>query len=527
MSMGSANIGGRRGSKWNTGTAITGTSATATVFGGSGIALALVGDMYLNTSTQNVYKCSVPGPTATAKWAYVCNIKGATGPTGKTGNTGATGATGPTGAKGATGATGPTGPTGKTGATGATGATGPTGARGATGAIGPTGPTGKTGATGATGATGPTGAKGATGAIGPTGPTGKTGATGTTGATGPTGARGATGAIGPTGPTGKTGATGATGATGPTGAKGATGPAGSSATINGYNTVTIKAGYGISLSQSGSTLTVAVNSDVKTAVEALKKSLGGSLPSTTLANNTPEVIQKVAQAGLGASFWNVGDKVPIALNGTVGSLALSGTYYAYIIGFNHNSGVEGNGIHFQFGKTSDGVDIAFCDSKYGSEGSDAAFRMNTSNTNSGGWNNSYMRKTICPAFLSAMPTAWQKVIASCTKYSDNTGGGKDTASYVTATQDKIWLLSCFEMLNTNANSNSAERNYQKQYDYYKNGNNKTKYRHSDTGSTCPCWTRSASLKSSIYFQIINGNSTSGNSSDFSRGFAPCFKVGNP
>ena len=33
-------------------------------------------------------------------------------------------------------------------------------------------------------------------------------------------------------------------------------------------------------------------------------------------------------------------------------------------------------------------------------------------------------------------------------------------------------------------ANSAERNYQKQYDYYKNGNSKVKYQHSSTGSAC-------------------------------------------
>lgn len=56
-----------------------------------------------------------------------------------------------------------------------------------------------------------------------------------------------------------------------------------------------------------------------------------------------------------------------------------------------------------------------------------------------------MRKTICPAFLAALPTAWQNIIAACTKYSDNTGGGSNTASYVTATSDKIWLLSEMEV----------------------------------------------------------------------------------
>jgi hypothetical protein len=66
-------------SQWYTGTAITGTSTTATTFPDSGITAAKVGDMYLNTSTQNTYRCTTAGAASVAKWVYVSNIKGATG----------------------------------------------------------------------------------------------------------------------------------------------------------------------------------------------------------------------------------------------------------------------------------------------------------------------------------------------------------------------------------------------------------------------------------------------------------------
>ena len=133
---------GQRGSRWTEGTAITGTSTTAGIFSGTGIADALANDMYLNTSTGNVYRCTVGGTASVAKWSFVGCIKGAKGATGPQG---ATGATGPKGDKGATGATGPKG---DTGATGATGPQGPKGDTGATGATGPRGPQGATGATG-------------------------------------------------------------------------------------------------------------------------------------------------------------------------------------------------------------------------------------------------------------------------------------------------------------------------------------------------------------------------------------------
>lgn len=248
-----------------------------------------------------------------------------------------------------------------------------------------------------------------------------------------------------------------------------------------------------------------------------------SLPDTSLANNTPDIIAAAAKSGQAANYWSVGDKVGIAVNGSFGGLSYNNTVYAFVLGFNHNSSVEGgNSIHFQFGKTAAGVDIAFVNS-YGS--TSTGFCMNTSNTNSGGWNNSYMRKTICPAFLAALPKAWQNIIAACTKYSDNTGGGSNTASYVTATSDKIWLLSEMEVQGTRSYANSAEANYQKQYDYYKNGNSKVKYQHAATTSACHWWLRSVNASGTNAFCIVyTDGSASNDYAYFSRGFAPGFKV---
>lgn len=248
-----------------------------------------------------------------------------------------------------------------------------------------------------------------------------------------------------------------------------------------------------------------------------------SLPDTSLANNTPDIIAAAAKSGQAANYWSVGDKVGIAVNGSFGGLSYNNTVYAFILGFNHNSSVEGgNSIHFQFGKTAAGVDIAFVNS-YGS--TSTGFCMNTSNTNSGGWNNSYMRKTICPAFLTALPTAWQNIIAACTKYSDNTGGGSNTASYVTATSDKIWLLSEMEVQGTRSYANSAEANYQKQYDYYRNGNSKVKYQHTATTSACSWWLRSVYASGTHRFCFVSTGGSAGISYAYlSYGFAPGFKV---
>ena len=109
---------GTPGSLWYTGTGITGTSTTATVFSGSGVSSARVNDLYLNTSTGYVYKCTVAGAASAAKWIYLCSVKGPKGDAGAAGAKGATGAQGPQGPAGPTGpagATGPQGPAGKDG----------------------------------------------------------------------------------------------------------------------------------------------------------------------------------------------------------------------------------------------------------------------------------------------------------------------------------------------------------------------------------------------------------------------------
>lgn len=249
---------------------------------------------------------------------------------------------------------------------------------------------------------------------------------------------------------------------------------------------------------------------------------------TPLNNISWADIKRISDAGLASNYFAVGDRKAVALSGTVGNLSLSGTYYCYIIGINHNSAKEGaNRIHFQFGKTaaSGGTDICFVDSGYGSNKTSGSwFNMNNSQSNSGGWNNSRMRTVICPAFKSAMPSDLQAVLKTTTKYSDNTGGS-NTASYVTATSEEVFLLAEFEVFGARSYANSAEQNYQTQYAYYSAGNSKVKYRHSATGSTAFWWLRSVYADtSSAFCPVDTSGSADFNSANFSYGFAPAFCV---
>lgn len=127
--------------------------------------------------------------------------------------------------------------------------------------------------------------------------------------------------------------------------------------------------------------------------------------------------------------------------------------------------------------------------------------------------------------MAALPSALRAVMKPMTIYTDNTAGGSDTASYVTKSVDYLPLLAEFEIFGSRSYANSAEKNYQKQYDYYKAGNSKIKYRHNSTSSTAGWWERSPYYDISNVFCAVDtyGNAT-GYNAGYSIGLAPAFRV---
>ena len=263
------------------------------------------------------------------------------------------------------------------------------------------------------------------------------------------------------------------------------------------------------------------------------------LVDSVLNNNSWETIKKVSDAGQGENYWSVGDRKEVTLNGTVGHLSLSNaTIYAFIIGFNHNASVEGaNRIHFQLAKTalSGGKDVCLCDSSYDSRVSTTGhFSMNSSQTNSGGWNSSQMRTNICGTSLSnysgtiiaVIPAALRAVLKSVTKYTDNLGGGSyPSVSNITATTDYFFLLSEYEVFGSISYANSHESSKQAQYSYYSAGNSKIKYKHNGTSTAAVWWLRSpVSTYSDRFVRVRENGRIDYAYANFSVGFAPGFCV---
>lgn len=314
------------------------------------------------------------------------------------------------------------------------------------------------------------------------------------------------------------------------------------------NTVTVN---NVNQTTGNTTITVSCTAGTNyTAPSSQSVTVEAKFVSSVLNENDWSVIKSVADASQGANYWAVGDRKAVTVNGTVGTQAINGTYYVYILGFNHNSSREGTGITFGTFKTalSGGTDICLVDSHYNnySTGGQKWFNMNhSSNTNSGGWKGCDLRydvlgstnsnnndagtttatSPVSGTLMAALPSDLRAVMKPMTIYTDNTGGGSNTASYVTASVDYLPLLAEFEIFGTRSYANSAEQNYQQQYQYYKNGNSKVKYRHSSTSSTAIWWERSPHYSGSSNFCIVNagGNATSG-TARYSNGLAPAFRV---
>ena len=248
-------------------------------------------------------------------------------------------------------------------------------------------------------------------------------------------------------------------------------------------------------------------------------------PSQELNDTSWAAIKHVSDANMGANFWSVGDCKQITMNGKVsdGLTLTNYTAWVYIIGFNHNAEREGNGITFQgFKATKNGTPVCLTDSGYKSyKTSGTWFNMNNSNTSSGGWQESLMRKNVMPLIKAAFLADLKAVIKPSTIFTAQGSGNIGC----TATEDDVFLLAEFEVFGSRTYASTQEPNYLKQYAYYAAGNSKVKYKHNATATAAYWWERSPNSDYSNGFCYVN---TKGSAyyeyANYSDGVAPCFKV---
>lgn len=275
-----------------------------------------------------------------------------------------------------------------------------------------------------------------------------------------------------------------------------------------------------------------------------------SVPASMKA--TASEFQSAIRSGAGPSKYSVGDFITISLTGSLQavkgqrdatnttqqspltntSLAVTGSYYPQILGFNHNQPVEGTGnyVDIQFSHNSDGCQIVFGDYEVGGKTGFQAFSDEfykayyAGEEVNSGFNNTEFVKSVFNDFLAKVETSWKSCVIDATKYSDNgtpftrdsrsiTSDGYTNSSFVTSSKYKIWILSCIEMFGSPGKlsylnypyENRAVENVQKQYDLFKNGEVfKPATLSGQTGTIYYC-TRSLMFTGCVLFDVSNKN----------------------
>lgn len=195
--------------------------------------------------------------------------------------------------------------------------------------------------------------------------------------------------------------------------------------------------------------------------------IGDNLNDTDWAD-----IDICGRLGMAQQFFKVGDSKTVNIGGT--------NYEVQIIGFNHDDKVSG-------GKAAYSFQLVDCLNQ--------TQQMNTSNTNTGGWNGSAMRGRMS-TYKSQLPATLRNVIKTVKKKS-GTGGGSSSGTQ--QTNDDLFLLSEIEIFGTTTYSVAGEGT---QYEWYKAGNSRIK---KVNGSAYYWWERSPFSGNTNDFCFVNSS----------------------
>ena len=250
---------------------------------------------------------------------------------------------------------------------------------------------------------------------------------------------------------------------------------------NGNATVTVNVGAGTNHNApSSKTFSVAVS-----ILAAKTTATGGVSYTNGLSGISQEDLTRYARAisnnsaitnATSTVYIDDGSKhYKLSVGDTV-SISVSGANYSFrIMGFNHDtlSTSTAYGAATATGKAGISFQMVDCLNQ--------TYQMNSSNTNSGGWNGCNLRSTLQGTIKNTMPAAWRNIIKKVSKKS-GTGGGSSSGTQTTS--DDLFLLSEIEIFGSRNYSVSGEG---EQYAYYKAGNSRVK---KVNGSAYWWWERS-------------------------------------
>ena len=160
-------------------------------------------------------------------------------------------------------------------------------------------------------------------------------------------------------------------------------------------------------------------------------------------------------------------------------------------------------------------------------------KMNSTNTNVGGWPASELKTYVNGTIYNSLPSDLQNVIATTTVVS---GHGSTSGEANFTSSDKLYLLSTKEVWGKDGTSNTIKYDTAeaetRQLDYYKNkGVTTSNYSGAIkqyNGSNYYWWLRSAKSNNTNYFFIVDSNgdwsSTIANDANRAIGVAPAFRI---
>ena len=178
---------------------------------------------------------------------------------------------------------------------------------------------------------------------------------------------------------------------------------------------------------------------------------------------------------------------------------------AYIVGFNHDDRADGKG--------KAGITFLVCGTPVLSDS------INEDGSNTGGWKDSDIRKSLNKKVLASMPKDLKKRVVKVTKLTNNAGVTTD-ASSVTATDDSLWLPSLEELFGNDGLERLLSSNQSDALGVYKAEGSQYKIWYKTAG---PAWTRTCDATRSGQFLTYNGIDYSGsakssNNNDIYLGF---------
>lgn len=188
-----------------------------------------------------------------------------------------------------------------------------------------------------------------------------------------------------------------------------------------------------------------------------------------------------------ASAYSIGDMIPLNL-GTEGQLN------AQIADFNHDDLADGTGkAHISF------ITKELCSTES---------KMNSTETNAGGWRDSLIRNTVMSSIWGKLPTILQESIVEVIKKSS--AGNADTT--IISTNDKLWIPSIYEVDSSYTDSIYPDEGTT--YPIFTDKSSRVKKRN---GSVYGWWTRSPRIESGAFWIVQSGGGIVGYRTQYEQG----------